>query len=247
MLNENETIRYSRHLILKGFGSSAQSKLKEARVLVIGAGGVGSPVIAYLAAAGVGHLTIIDDDRVELSNLQRQIVHGHDDIGHQKATSGAEFAKAINSDIRITPICERVNGENAQSLMAPQDVIIEGTDRFSTRAMIAKNCQISERPLVSGAVSMFDGQLSVFTPHLLDEAGLAHPSFSCLYPDTPNDEDLPACETNGILGATTGIIGTLMAMEAIKIITGIGEPLIGRLLLYDGRAARFTELKYSRK
>jgi molybdopterin/thiamine biosynthesis adenylyltransferase len=247
LLSENETIRYSRHLILKGFGASAQSKLKAARVLVIGAGGLGSPALAYWAAAGGGHLTIIDDDRVELSNLQRQIAHSQDDIGRQKATSGAEFASAINSDIKITPICERVNDENAQNLIVPQHVIIERTDRFSTRAMIAQNCQISERPLVSGAVSMFDGQLSVFAPHLLDKAGLAFPSFSCLYPEIPNDDDLPACETNGILGATTGIIGTLMAMEAIKIITGIGEPLIGRLLLYDGRAARFTELKYARK
>ncbi len=247
MLNESETIRYSRHLILKGFGSSAQSKLKNSRVLIIGAGGLGSPVIAYLAAAGVGHLTIIDDDRVELSNLQRQIVHGQNDIGHEKAISGAEFARAINSDIKTPPICRRVTDENSQNLMAPQDVIIEGTDRFSTRAMIAMNSQIAGRPLVSGAVSMFDGQLSVFAPHLLDEAGLAHPSFSCLYPEIPDDDDLPACEINGILGATTGIIGTLMAMEAIKLITGIGEPLIGRLLLYDGRAARFTELKYARK
>lgn len=247
MLSENETIRYSRHLILKGFGASAQSKLKESRVLVIGAGGLGSPVIAYLAAAGVGHLTIIDDDRVDLSNLQRQIVHRESDIGHEKAKSGTEFASAINSKISITPICGRVNDENAPNLMTSHDLIIDGTDLFSTRAMIARNCQTAERTLVSGAVSMFDGQLSVFVPHLLDKDGHSHPSFSCLYPEIPDDSDLPACETNGILGATTGIIGTLMAMEAIKVITEIGEPLIGRLLLYDGRSARFTELKYSRK
>ncbi len=247
MLSKQEAQRYSRHLILKGFGAVAQNKLKAARVLVVGAGGLGSPVIAYLAAAGVGHISIVDDDRVELSNLQRQIIHGHTDIGQAKALSGAQFATGINNEINIEPIVSRLGEENAPKILGGHGVIIDGTDRFSTRAMIAEQSARTKSILVSGAVSMFDGQVSVFAPHLVDECGKANPGFSCLYPQTPDDSDLPACEANGILGVTTGIIGTLMAMEAIKVITGIGTPLIGRLLLYDGRNARFTELKYTRK
>lgn len=245
-LTNEDVARYQRHIVLKGMGAPGQQKLKQASVLIVGGGGLGSPVIAYLAAAGIGAITIVDDDHVDLSNLQRQIVHGEADIGRAKALSGAAFAQEQNSQISINSIETRLTQENGAKIVAGHDIVVDGTDLFSSRKAIAQLCQRHEIPLVSGAVSMFDGQLSVFCPHQTNESGALNPSFSCLYPQTPNDNDLPACETNGILGATTGVIGTLMAMEVIKLATGIGQPLIGRLLLYDGRNAKFTELKYAR-
>ncbi len=241
-----ETERYARHMILKGFGAPGQQKLKKSKVLVVGAGGLGSPIIAYLAAAGIGHITIIDDDEVSLSNLQRQIIHAARDIGAAKVKSAEDFAKSLNPEIKLTAINARLDEKNSAEIISGHDIIIEGTDRFSTRLMISNMCEKQQRVLISGAVSMFDGQISVFAPHLLDADGKPAPKFSCLYPQIPDDDDLPACEVNGILGATTGVIGTLMAMEAIKIIAGIGQPLIGRLLLYDGLSAKFSEFKYQR-
>jgi molybdopterin/thiamine biosynthesis adenylyltransferase len=240
-LSAEETRRYARHLVLKGIGGTGQQKLKAARVLVIGAGGLGSPVIAYLAAAGVGTIGAVDDDVVSLSNLQRQIVHASADIGSLKVESAGAFVTAINDGVRFVPHAVRLDAGNAASLMADYDLIIDGSDTFGTRLAVAKAAAMAGKTLVSGAVSMFDGQVTVFAPHLA-----ANPRFSDLYPDTPDEADLPSCEAVGVLGAVTGVIGTLMAMEAIKLITGAGEPLIGRLLLYDGRAARFTELKYRR-
>lgn len=245
-LTNEDVARYQRHIVLKGMGAPGQQKLKQTSVLIVGAGGLGSPVIAYLAAAGVGRMTIVDDDRVELSNLQRQIVHGETDIGKPKALSGVAFAQEQNSEISVSAIEVRLTQANGTQILDGHDIVVDGTDLFSSRKTIAQLCEKHKVPLVSGAVSMFDGQLSVFSPHLTNESGALNPSFSCLYPDTPHDTDLPACETNGILGATTGVIGTLMAMEVIKLATGIGQPLIGRLLLYDGRNAKFTELKYKR-
>ncbi len=246
MFSTGEIERYGRHLVLKGFGAPGQQKLKNARVLVVGAGGLGSPVIAYLAAAGTGRITIVDDDGVCLSNLQRQIVHDSAGLGQNKAESAAEFARALNPEILLEPLDLRLDEHNGCEIIRDHDVVVDGTDLFSSRAMIARLCEAAEITLVSGAVSMFDGQVSVFAPHLKDHEGRPAPRFSCLYPQTPDDGELPACETAGILGATTGVIGTLMAMETIKVISGVGEPLIGRLLLYDGRTARFTELNYQR-
>lgn len=247
IFSDNETERYARHLILKGFGATGQQKLKSSKVLIIGAGGLGSPVLAYLAAAGIGHISIVDHDHVEISNLQRQIVHSTRDLGQSKAKSAAQFAKDLNPEINIEILDKKLTKENASEIIGRHDVIVDGTDRFSTRLMIANACEKAQRVLVSGAVSMFDGQVSIFAPHLLDKNSKPAPKFSCLYQEIPDDDDLPACEVNGVIGATTGIIGTLMAMEVIKIISGVGEPLIGRLLLYDGRAARFSEMKYFRK
>ncbi len=247
MFSTQENERYARHIVLKGIGGPGQQKLKQAKVLVVGAGGLGSPVIAYLAAAGVGRITIADDDQVSLSNLQRQIVHSMGDIDKNKAVSAGEFARHLNNDISTVALSKRMDNENALPLVAAHDVVVDGTDRFSSRAVVAEAAESARRPLVSGAVSMFDGQVSVIAPHLSDIRGRAGPTFECLYPQTPDDEDLPACEAVGILGAVTGVIGTLMAMEVIKLITGLGDPLIGRLLLYDGRAAKFSELKYRRK
>ncbi len=241
-LTPEESRRYARHIVLKGIGSAGQQKLKAAKVLVVGAGGLGSPVIAYLAGAGVGTIGICDDDAVSLSNLQRQILHTTGGIGRNKAESAAEFARSLNPDIALNPHPVRIEDANAAKLFEGYDLVVDGTDSFAARKVIAAACEWAGLPLVSGAVSMFDGQVTVFAPHLG-----GNPRFSDLYPDDPPEGALPACEEVGVLGPITGVIGTLMAMEVIKLITGTGEPLIGRLLLYDGRAARFTEMRYTRR
>lgn len=243
-LNSDEVRRYARHLVLKGIGGGGQQKLKAAKVLVIGAGGLGSPVIAYLAAAGVGTLGVVDDDDVALSNLQRQTVHTTGGIGTPKTESAGAFVAALNPHVEFVAHSVRLDAENAAELIAGYDLVLDGCDNFDTRLVVAAAAAKAGVPLVSGAVSMFDGQVTVFAPYLSNKIGRANPGFTDLYPETPDQADLPSCEAVGVLGALTGVVGTLMAMEAIKLITGLGEPLIGRLLLYDGRAARFTELNY---
>lgn len=235
-LGPDETRRYARHIVLRGIGGEGQQKLKSARVLVIGAGGLGSPAIAYLAATGVGTLGVVDDDLVSLSNLQRQLIHTSDGIGAKKAESAGRFVAALNPHVGFVAHTERLGHDNADRLFAGYDLVLDGTDNFGTRLVVATAAEACGLPLVSGAVSMFDGQVTVFAP--------GGRRFSDLYPATPDEADLPACEVVGVLGAVTGVIGTLMAMEAIKLITGLGTPLVGRLLLYDGRDARFTELSY---
>ena len=234
-LTPDETRRYARHLVLRDIGGAGQQKLKAARVGVIGAGGLGSPVIAYLAAAGVGTIGVIDNDIVGLSNLQRQMIHRVDDIGAGKVASAARFVAAINPNVDMIAHEIRLDAGNAAAVLDGYELVIDGTDNFETRRVAAEAAEAAGIPLVSGAVSMWDGQVTVFA---------GGKRFADLYPVTPNAEDVPSCEAVGVLGAVTGVIGTLMAMEAIKLIAGTGEPLIGRLLLYDGRAARFTELEY---
>lgn len=235
-LSPEEIKRYARHIVLRGVGGDGQQKLKSARVLVVGAGGLGSPAIAYLAAAGIGTLGVVDHDTVSLSNLQRQMIHQSVGIGTPKAESAGTFVAGLNAHVEFVPHIERITSENAMRLLAGYHLVLDGTDNFGTRAIVAEAAEAAGLPLVSGAVSMFDGQVTVFKP--------GGRQFSDLYPDTPDESDLPSCEVVGVLGAVTGVIGTLMAMEAIKLVTGVGEPLVGRLLLYDGRAARFTELNY---
>lgn len=235
-LSADETRRYARHLVLRDVGGEGQQKLKAARVLIVGAGGLGSPAIAYLAAAGVGTLGVVDHDVVSLSNLQRQIIHRTADAGTGKVTSAQTFATAINPNVNVVPHAVRLEAGNAGGLVAGYDLVLDGTDNFETRRAVANAAERAARPLVSGAVSMWDGQVTVFLP--------GGRRFADLYPVTPDADDLPSCELVGVMGPLTGVIGTLMAMEAIKLITGIGEPLAGRLLLYDGRSARFTELDY---
>lgn len=230
----DETRRYARHLVLKGIGGPGQQKLKAAKVLVVGAGGLGSPAIAYLAAAGVGTLGIADHDTVAMSNLQRQIVHATADIGRTKAESAAKFVRGLNPYVDAVARAERFHA----SLVSGYDLVLDGTDDIGARTAIAEACEAADKPLVSGAVYMFDGQVTVFLP------GPGTAKFRDLYPALPSPEDTPTCEAVGVLGAVTGVIGTLMAMEAIKLITGVGEPLAGRLLLYDGKAARFSEVRY---
>ena len=235
-LSPAETRRYARQLVLKGFGGSGQQALKAARVLVVGAGGLGSPVIAYLAGAGVGRLGIADPDSVSLSNLARQVIHTSAGIGQSKAVSAGHFAQALNPEVQLALHDAAVTADNAARLMADYDLVIDGTDNLVTRRAVAAATAGLGLPLVSGAVSMFDGQVTVFAP--------GGPSFSALYPDSASDADLPSCEATGIVGPLTGVIGTLMAMEAIKLITGIGEPLIGRVLTYDSQGARFAEFAF---
>ena len=233
-LSPEETRRYARHLVLKGMGGSGQQALKAAKVLVVGAGGLGSPVIAYLAGAGIGTLGIVDHDAVSLSNLQRQVIHTA--IGVNKAESAGRFAHALNPHVELVLHTERLVAENAESVLDGYDLVLDGTDNLDTRRAVAAAATKLGVPLVSGAVSMFDGQLTVFAP--------SGPGFDALYPPEADDADLPSCEATGILGPLTGIIGTLMAMEAIKLLTGIGEPLIGRVLVYDGKGGRFSEFSY---
>lgn len=235
-LSPDETRRYARHLVLRDVGGVGQQRLKAAKVAVIGAGGLGSPVIAYLAAAGVGTIGVIDNDTVSLSNLQRQIIHRSADLGVGKAENAGRFVSEINPFVTVVPIVERLDAANAQRLLAGHDLVLDGTDNFDTRKIAAEAAEALGLPLVSGAVSMWDGQVTVFLP--------GGRRFADLYPVTPDAADVPSCEAVGIMGAVTGVIGTLMAMEAIKHITGTGDLLAGRLLLYDGRAARFTELEF---
>jgi adenylyltransferase/sulfurtransferase len=237
-LSPDETRRYARHLVLKGFGGAAQQKLKAASVLVVGAGGLGSPAIAYLAAAGIGRLTIVDPDTVSLSNLQRQVIHTTASVGSSKAESAGNFAAALNPHVALDLHAEAVTKANADALVGAAEIVLDGTDNLVTRRVVAAACDRLGKPLVSGAVSMFSGQVTVFAPHL------GGPPHSALYPDEASDDALPSCEANGILGPVTGVIGTLMAMEAIKLVTGVGEPLVGRLLVYDAREARFSEIGY---
>lgn len=237
-LSPEEARRYARHLVLKGMGGAGQQKLKAAKVLVVGAGGLGSPAIAYLAAAGIGRLGIADPDQVSLSNLQRQIVHTGAGIGRNKAQSAGDFAGALNPHVRLDLIETAIDAGNAQAIVGAYDLVLDGTDNLATRRIVAAAAAALDRPLVSGAVSMFSGQVTIFAPHL------GGPGHDALYPPEADDDALPSCEANGILGPVTGIIGALMAMEAIKLITGIGQPLIGRLLVYDGRDGGFSELGY---
>lgn len=247
-LTDEEIARYGRHFILKGFGGPGQNALKNACVLIVGAGGLGSPVIAYLAAAGVGKMIIMDDDEVSLSNLQRQIIHRDDNLGAQKVQSAQEFVVKLNPHVQVHTMAKRAqDGPELRALISNSDVVLDGTDNFGTRKMLARLCGELERPLVSGAVNMFDGQLTVFAPYEDDDKGNPLPRFEDLYPLDMDEGDFPRCEDVGVLGASVGVIGSLMAMETIKLIAKVGKPLKGRLLIYDGRNGKFDEFAIARK
>lgn len=245
-LSTEEIARYRRHLVLPEIGGAGQQKLKAAHVAVLGAGGLGAPVIAMLAAAGVGQMTIIDDDAVDLSNLQRQFIHRTEDQGISKVESAQRFVQALNPHIAIRLHQLRLTEDNAAELISGATLVIDGSDNFAARRALAKAAEARAIPMVTGAVNRFDGSLSVIAPHLLDDKQRPAPRFADLYPEDPPEGLLAACADIGIVGALTGIIGSLMAMEAIKLITGAGTPLIGRVMLYDGLNAKFSELKYRR-
>ncbi|MEZ2328161.1 molybdopterin-synthase adenylyltransferase MoeB [Mesorhizobium sp. RCC_202] len=244
VLTDEELERYARHIVLPEIGGPGQQKLKRARVLVIGAGGLGAPVLEYLAAAGVGTLGIVDDDTVSLSNLQRQVIHGSDAIGMAKTDSAAAAIKRINPNVAVELHRLRLSAENAPALVARYDVVVDGSDNFETRYAVADACEAQGKPLVHAAVGRFDGSVTVLKPFEAGTDGKRNPSYRDLFPEAPPEGLVPSCAVAGIVGALTGVIGTLQAMETIKLIACIGEPLIGRLLLYDALAARFETIRY---
>jgi len=237
----NEEIRrYSRHLIMPEFGMQGQRRVKEGSVLLIGAGGLGSPLALYLAAAGVGHIGLVDFDVVDESNLQRQIVHGTSTLGIRKTESAKRRLWDLNPHVEVTTYEEQITSENAFELLRPYDVIVDGTDNFPTRYLTNDASVMLGKPNVYGSIFRFEGQATVFHP----KAG--GPCYRCLYPEPPPPGLVPSCAEGGVLGVLPGVIGTIQATEAIKLIAGIGEPLIGRLMLYDALAMRFRELKLRR-
>jgi molybdopterin/thiamine biosynthesis adenylyltransferase len=239
---EEEIQRYSRHILLPEIGGSGQAALRRARVLVIGAGGLGSPLALYLAAAGIGTIGLVDDDRVELSNLQRQIAHTASRLGEAKTASAAAGARAINPLCRVEEHPFRLGEREAAGLIQRYDLVCDGSDNFTTRYLVADTCVREKRTLVSAAVLRFEGQLSVFKPHAHAEG----PCYRCLYPEAPPPGLAPSCAEAGVLGSVTGVMGTLQATEVIKEILGIGESLSGRLLLWDALATRFRTIRVPR-
>ncbi|MEH6727458.1 MAG: molybdopterin-synthase adenylyltransferase MoeB [Hyphomicrobiales bacterium] len=246
-LSPDEIERYARHLVLPEVGGAGQQKLKAARVLVVGAGGLGAPVLLYLAAAGVGHLGLVDDDEVSLSNLQRQIIHTTQDVGRSKVDSAAEYIAAINPHPVLELHNTRIDAHNASELVSRYDIVVDGSDNFATRFLVADWCEQLEKTLVTGAVSRFDGSITTFQPFLTGPDGTPNPRYRDLFPQAPDDSTVLSCEEAGIMGALTGVIGSLQALEVIKAITGTGELLIGRHLLFDAGSMLFYPVKYGRK
>jgi molybdopterin/thiamine biosynthesis adenylyltransferase len=242
-LTSPEIERYKRHLVLREVGGQGQQKLKAAKVLVIGAGGLGSPVLMYLAAAGVGTLGVIDDDRVSLDNLQRQIVHDTPRVGASKVESARAAIAKLNPHVHVEIYNERIDAANALSIIANYDVVADGSDNFATRYLVSDACYLARRPLIFAAVGPFDGYVTTFKPYAKGADGAPYPSYRCLFPEAPPPGTVANCAEVGVLGAAVGVIGTLQATEILKEILGLGESLAGRLLLYDAQAARFTEIK----
>ena len=241
-LSEEQFHRYARHLILDEVGEEGQEKLLASRVLVVGAGGLGSPMLLYLAAAGVGTLGIIDNDRVDLTNLQRQVVHATERIGTLKVESARTTLAAVNDDIRIETHPVRLTAENAGAIIAGYDLVADGSDNFATRYLLTDECFRLRTPLVAAALSPFEGQLSTFRPYL----GAGHPCYRCLFREPPPPDAVPRCEEAGILGAVAGVMGTLQAVEALKELLGLGDSLDGTLLIYDALQARFHRIRIAK-
>ena len=245
MLSPDELERYARHIVLREVGGPGQAALKRARVLVIGAGGLGAPVLMYLAAAGVGTLGVIDDDVVSLSNLQRQIIHATPDVGAPKVTSAATAIARLNPYVAVETHAARLAGANALDLVSRYDLVADGSDNFSTRYLVSDACFLAKKPLVTAAVGTFDGTLTTIRAHERDAEGKPNPTYRCLFPEPPPAGSVPACAEAGILGALAGVIGSMMALEVIREIVGFGDGLVGRLLMIDTRAMRFETLNYA--
>lgn len=242
-LTPEEIARYKRHLVLKDVGGQGQQKLKAARVLVIGAGGLGSPVTLYLAAAGVGTIGIVDDDTVSLSNLQRQIIHETAQVGALKVESARDMVGRINPHVSVEMHETRITAENALDLIGRYDLVIDGSDNFATRYLVSDACYLAKRPLVFGALGPFDGYITTFKPHEKRPDGTPWPTYRCIFPEAPPPGTVANCAEVGILGAVAGVVGTLLATEALKEILGIGETLAGRLMIYDALGSRFEQVK----
>ncbi len=234
-MNDQQLLRYSRQIMLPQVDIEGQQKLLSAKVLIVGAGGLGSPASIYLAAAGVGQITICDDDEVDLSNLQRQIAHHTNDIGTDKVISTQQTLKKINPEIKVVAVKQRLEGKQLKIEVNKADLVLDCCDNFTTRFAVNAACVYHKIPLVSGAAIRFEGQVSVFTPGANDS-----PCYNCLYDDS--GEEIQSCANNGVISPVTGIIGSIQAMEAMKLILNIGEPLVGRLLLFDGLSMLWNEM-----
>lgn len=245
MLTADELERYARHIVLRDVGGPGQAKLKAARVLVIGAGGLGAPVLLYLAAAGVGTIGIVDDDIVALSNLQRQVIHATPDVGVAKTASAAAAIKRLNPHVSVETHATRLTAANAMQLISAYDLVADGSDNFATRYLVSDACFLARRPLVTAALGVFDGTLTTIRAHDRAADGAPNPTYRCLFPEPPPAGTVPACSEAGILGALPGVLGSMMALEVIREIVGFGEGLVGRLLMIDAYAMRFETLRYA--
>jgi len=245
MLERSELERYARHIVLRDIGGPGQAKLKAASVLVVGAGGLGAPLLMYLAAAGVGRLGVIDDDTVSLSNLQRQVIFSTGDVGAPKAGRAAEAVTRLNPHVKAEPHVARLTAANALDLIGNYDLVADGSDNFSTRYLVSDACYLGKRPLVTAALGTFDGTLTTLRAHEKRADGTPNPTYRCLFPEPPPAGSIPTCAEAGVLGALAGVIGSLMALEVVREIVGFGEGLVGRLLMIDARAMRFETLDYA--
>jgi molybdopterin/thiamine biosynthesis adenylyltransferase len=245
VLTSDELERYARHIVLREVGGPGQAALKRARVLVIGAGGLGAPVLMYLAAAGVGTLGVIDDDVVSLSNLQRQVIHATGDVGAPKVMSGAAAIVRLNPHVAVETHHTRLTAANALEIIRQYDIVADGSDNFATRYLVSDACFLAKKPLVTAAVGTFDGTLTTIRAHEGGTDGRPNPTYRCLFPEPPPAGAVPACAEAGVLGALTGVLGSMMALEVIREIVGFGAGLVGRLLMVDSRALRFETLNYA--
>lgn len=245
MLDPQELERYARHIVLRDVGGPGQARLKAARVLVVGAGGLGAPVLLYLAAAGVGTLGIVDDDAVSLSNLQRQVIFTTDDIGAPKADRAADAVVKLNPHVKVEAHQTRLTTANALDLISRYDIVADGSDNFATRYLVADACYFAKKPLITAALGTFDGSLTSIRAHEMRADGTPNPTYRCLFPEPPPPGAVPACAEAGVLGAMPGVLGSLMALEVIREIVGFGEGLVGRLLMIDARSMRFETLDYA--
>jgi adenylyltransferase/sulfurtransferase len=245
MFSAEEIQRYKRHLVLHEVGGAGQQRLKAASVLVIGAGGLGSPLLLYLAAAGVGRIGVIDDDTVSLDNLQRQVVHRTEAVGTAKVASAAATLQTINPHVAVDAHAGRITADNALDLIGGYDIVADGSDNFATRYLVSDAAFLAGRTLVSAAVGPMDGQLTTLKPHETKPDGTPWPTYRCLFPAPPPAGTVANCSEVGVLGSVVGVMGTLQATEVLKEIVGFGESLAGRLLIYDARATRFDSFRYS--
>lgn len=240
--SEDQIQRYSRHILLPEVGGAGQAKLMGARVLIVGAGGLGAPMLLYLAAAGVGTIGVIDDDTVDLSNLQRQVIHTTGSVGRAKVDSAVEAVAALNPEVRIETHRTRLDAGNVMQILAGYDVVADGTDNFATRFLLNDACYLAGKTLVSAALLRFDGQLSTFKAHLGDP----HPCYRCIFREPPPPGMVPSCSEAGVFGAVAGAVGTLQATEVLKELLGIGDSLSGSLLMYDALSTTFRKVKVKR-
>ena len=245
-LDASEIQRYKRHLVLREIGGQGQQRFKAARVLIVGAGGLGSPVALYLAAAGIGTIGIVDDDTVSLDNLQRQIAHDTPGVGMRKVDSARAVIARLNPHVTVETYAVRLDAANALDIIGRYDIVADGSDNFATRYLVSDACYLAKKPLISGALGTFDASLTTLRPFERNSDGVLNPTYRCLFPDAPPPGTVPSCQEAGVIGALAGMLGSMMALEAIREITVFGEGLFGRLLMIDARAMRFETLRYAR-